>query len=105
MPMNKQNQISYLSRKCKLELKSFFFFPLCSFKSYLSVWLYYFKMGFTGCAVINNLPASGGDTRDLSLILGSGRSLGVGNSHSPWFCCLENPMDGGAWWATVHGVL
>ena len=40
-------------------------------------------MGFPGCAVINNLPASPGDTRDSSLILGSGRALGVGNSYSP----------------------
>ena len=41
---------------------------------------------------------------DQGLIPGPGRSPGEGNG-SPLQCsCLENPMDGGAWWATVHGV-
>ena len=35
---------------------------------------------------------------------GSGRSPGVGNGNKLQYSCLENPMDGGAWWATVHGV-
>ena len=34
----------------------------------------------------------------------SGRSLGEGNGNPIQYPCLENPMDGGAWWATVHGV-
>ena len=33
-----------------------------------------------------------------------GRSPGEGNGTPLQFSCLENPMDGGAWWATVHGV-
>ena len=37
-------------------------------------------------------------------ILGSGRSLGEGNGNTLQYSCLENPMDRGAWWATVHGV-
>ena len=42
---------------------------------------------------------------DLGLIPGSGRSPGEGNDN-PFECsCLENPMDRGAWWATVHGIL
>ena len=41
---------------------------------------------------------------DLGSIPGSGRSPGEGNSNSLQYSCLENPMDGGAWWATVHGV-
>ena len=41
---------------------------------------------------------------DLGLIPGSGRSLGEGNSTPLQYSCLENPMDGGAWWASVHGV-
>ena len=40
---------------------------------------------------------------DLGLIPGSGRS-GEGNDYSFQCSCLENPMDRGAWWATVHGV-
>ena len=41
---------------------------------------------------------------DLGLIPGSGRSPGEGNSKPLQYSCLENPTDGGAWWATVHGV-
>ena len=53
--------------------------------------------------VVKNLPANAGDARDSGLIPGSGRSLGVGNG-SPLQCsCLENPMEGGAWWAAVQG--
>ena len=33
-----------------------------------------------------------------------GKSLGGGNGNSPQYSCLENAMDRGAWWATVHGV-
>ena len=42
---------------------------------------------------------------DLGSILGSGRSPGEGNGNPLQYSCMENPMDGGAWWATVHGVL
>ena len=41
---------------------------------------------------------------DLGLIPGSGRSPGEGNGNPLQYSCLENPMDGGAWLATVHGV-
>ena len=41
---------------------------------------------------------------DLGSILGSGRSPGEGNGNPLQYSCLENPMDRGAWWATVHGV-
>ena len=41
---------------------------------------------------------------DLGLISGSGRSPGEGNGNPLQCFCLENSMDGGAWWATVHGV-
>ena len=41
---------------------------------------------------------------DLGSIPGSGRSPGEGNGNPLQFCCLENPMDRGAWYATVHGV-
>ena len=55
-------------------------------------------------SVVKNLPPIAGDAEDVSLIPRSGRSSGEGNGnplqHSHW----ENPMDRGAWWATVHGV-
>ena len=41
---------------------------------------------------------------DLGSIPGSGRSPGKGNGNPLQYYCLENPMDGGAWWATVYGV-
>ena len=41
---------------------------------------------------------------DLGSIPGSGRSPGEGNGNPLQYFCLENPMDGGAWWATVHRV-
>ena len=44
---------------------------------------------------------SGGDP---GLIPGSGRSPGGGHDNPLQYSCLENPMDRGAWWATVHGV-
>ena len=34
----------------------------------------------------------------------SGLKFGKGNGNPPQYSCLENPMDGGAWWAAVHGV-
>ena len=41
---------------------------------------------------------------DLGLIPGSGRFPGEGNGNPLQYSCLENPMDRGTWWATVHGV-
>ena len=52
--------------------------------------------------MVKNLCASAGD---MSLILGLGRSPGEGNGKPLQYSCLENPMDCGAWWAVVHGVL
>ena len=45
-----------------------------------------------------------GGTGDWSLIPGLGRSPGVGNGNPPQYSCLENPVDRGARWATVHAV-
>ena len=44
------------------------------------------------------------NTGDLGSIHGLGRSHGEGNGNPLQYACLENSMDGGAWWATVHGV-
>ena len=60
--------------------------------------------GFPGDAMLKNLPANAGDTRDASLLPGLGRSPGVGNGNPLQCSCLENSMDRGACWATVHGV-
>ena len=55
--------------------------------------------------MVKNLPANAGDARDTSLIPGSGRSPGGEDGNPLQDSCLENPMDRGAWWATVHGVV
>ena len=54
--------------------------------------------------VVKNPPPSAGDLRDTVSIPGSGKSPG-GEHGNPLQCsCLENPRDGGAWWAAVCGV-
>ena len=58
-------------------------------------------MGFPDGSVVKNPPANGGD---VGLIPESGRPPGGGNSNPLQYSCLENPMDRGAWPATVHGV-
>ena len=51
--------------------------------------------------MVNNPPANAGDPDSISV---SERSPGEGNGNPPPYSCLENPMDRGAWQATVHGV-
>ena len=58
-------------------------------------------MGFPGDSEVRNLSANAGDSGSIT---GLGRSLGEGNGNPLQYSCLENPMDRGAWWATVHGV-
>ena len=54
--------------------------------------------------MVKSLPASAGDIRDMGSIPGLGRSPGGEYGNPLQYSCLENPVDGGAWWATVHGV-
>ena len=61
-------------------------------------------MGFLGGPVVKNSSADGGDIGDAVSIPGSRRSLGGGHGNPLQYSCLENPMDRGAWWATVHRV-
>ena len=58
-------------------------------------------LGFPGGSEVK---ASACNVGDLGSIPGSGRVPGEGNGNPLEYSCLENPMDGGAWWATVHGV-
>ena len=62
------------------------------------------SVGFPRGTVIKNLPANAGDTGDVGLIPGSERSPREGNGYPFQYSCLENPLDRGAWQATVHGV-
>ena len=52
----------------------------------------------------SEVKASACNSGNLGLIPGSGRSPGEGNDNPLQYSCLENPVDGGVWWATVHGV-
>ena len=65
------------------------------------MWYIHTLEGFPGDSLVKNLPANAGD---MGSIPGSGRSPGEGNGNPLQYSCLENSMDRGAWWATVHGV-
>ena len=61
----------------------------------------FWTMGFPGSS---DGKASACNVEDPSSVPGLGRSPGKGNGKPLQYSCLENSMDGGAWWATVHGV-
>ena len=54
--------------------------------------------------VVKNLPANAGDLRDMGSILELGKTPGEGHDNLLEYSRLENPMDRGAWQATVHRV-
>ena len=53
--------------------------------------------------VVKNLPAKAGNVKDMGSVPGSGRSPGEGDGNPLQYSYLENPIDRGALWATVHG--
>ena len=74
-------------------------------KSNIYITYCYDEYGISQMAlVVKNLPANAGHTRGMSSTSLLGRSPGVGDGKALQYSCLENPMDRGAWWATVHGV-
>ena len=56
---------------------------------------------FPGGGEVKNLPVNAGDSGSISEL---GRSPGEGNDNPLQYSCVGNPMDRGAWWATVHGI-
>ena len=60
------------------------------------------RYGFPGGSVVKNLACNAGN---VGLIPGWGRSSGGGDGNPLQYSCLEKPMDRGAWWAMVHGVI
>ena len=60
-------------------------------------------LSFQGGSVLKNPPANAGD-KEMRVQSSSGGPSGEENGNPLWYSYLENPMDGGAWWATVHGV-
>ena len=72
--------------------------------SYISVKMllfFFFFLSITGDSDGKEHTCNAGEP---GLIPGSGRSSGEGNGNPLQYSCLENSMDRGAWWATVHGV-
>ena len=63
-----------------------------------------YKMGFPCGSVVKHLPANAGDTGDMGSILEFGISPGGGSGNPLQYSCLENPVDGELWRATVHGI-
>ena len=74
---------------------------VCELKAWQSQVAAGYCPGFQGGS---DNKASDHNAGDLGSIPGSGRSPGEGNGDPLQYSCLENPMDGGGWWATVHGV-
>ena len=74
---------------------------LMNFYLKILVFLIYIYVGFPGGS---DGKASACNAEDPGSIPGSGRSPGEGNGNRLQYSCLENSMDGGAWWATVHGI-
>ena len=74
------------------------------------IWSYQWSSFVLGTYYLRGFPgASGGkasacNARDPAPIPGSGRSPGEGNGNPLQYSCLENSIDGGAWWATVHAI-
>ena len=54
--------------------------------------------------MVKNLPANAGDAGDAGSVPGLGRSHGEENGNPLQYSCLENSIDKGAWWVTVHGT-
>ena len=67
-----------------------------------------FYIGASQVALVVKNPSASvrdaGDARDVGSIPGSGRPPGEANGNPLQYSCLENPMDRGTWWATIHGV-
>ena len=62
-----------------------------------------FVWAFQVMLVVKNPPANAGDVRDVGSIPGSGRSIRRSYGNPLQYSCLGNPVDRGAWWATVQG--
>ena len=79
--------------------KRFKHFSICKTGSLVSI---YNTTWVQVVLVIDNLPASEGDARDVGSVSGLGRSSEEGNGNQLQYSCLENSMDRGAWWAIVY---
>ena len=94
------------------DIKTFFLPQGCSCPFMLLLWLYHSALAVclatcdygSPCHPVVKNPANAEAIRDVGSIHGSERSPGVGNGNPLLYSCLRNPIDRGAWWATVHGI-
>ena len=70
----------------------------------VGIYIYIYSTRFGGFPGDSDSKESTCNAGDLVSIPGLGKSPGDGNGNPLQYSCLENPMDRGAWWATVHGV-
>ena len=87
-----------------LFFKGFFFLMWIIFKNFYLFIAVLDLQASQMALMVKNLPATAGDVRNTGLIPGSGRSLREGKGNILQYSRLENPMDRGAWQATVHRV-
>ena len=80
------------------------FFDGLLFKNILLKYRGLLYLGFPGGSEVKASAYNAGVTGDAGSIPGLGKSAGAGNGNPLQYTFLENPMDRGAWWATVHGV-
>ena len=95
------NTVEYIFM-CKCPFRAFA--HLKNWNICLYCWVVILLYGASQVAVVKKLPANAGDIKDMGSLPESGRFPGVGNSNPLQSSCLENAMERGAWWATVHGV-
>ena len=98
-----QHPLQVPQSNCFIALEVAFFIPFFFFCLKLYALLCYLGASQVGL-VVKNLPANARDVRDTASIPGWERSPGGGKGSPLQYSCLENPMDRGAWRATVHGV-
>ena len=91
---------NYLVFNLEITLSSFHSYEL----DYSWCWEFCYSQSIRGFLGGSDGKESAYNAGDLSPIPGSGRSPREGSGNPLQYSCLENPMDRGAWWATVHGV-
>ena len=97
MDLNKQRMLGFLHR-CSIS------FPVDGVILWAIMRSFYISLALTSFPGGSEGKASACNAGDLGSIPGSGRSPGGGNGNPLQYSCRENPMDRGAWWATVHRI-
>ena len=96
------SRVPYSTIYMSIPISQFILLPFSPVTIYfLYPWFYFCFVGFPDDSAVKK---SACNTGDAGSILGSGRSPGGGHGNPLQYSCQENPIDRGAWWATVYGV-